>query len=469
MVRIPFHRQDLRSFLTSFEAAYPSKIVRIKDAVDLDYDTTAITFEFEKHGSPVLLFENVKGSRFPVLMNLYGSRDRFAAALDVPEGELIERWANIDAKPILPELLKTGPVLDVVRTGDDLDLNYLPIMRHFVEDGGSYLTNAMFVAKDPETGVRNASFHRLQMNGKTRFGTSLHSRRHLWNYARKAIAMGLRELPVVIVVGCHPLITFGSGLWKGPINVDEYEVAGGFLGEPLQIVNGVTGPIEIPAHAELAIEGKLLLDVDEDEGPFGEFTGYASERSTRNAVEVTSILHRKDAIYHTVVPGISDEHTMLLGISQEARQLKSLRVQYPNVTAVHYPKSGTCLLHAYVSVKDPAPGEPSNIAAAAFGDNLSLKLVIVVDEDVDVFDEQQVMWAVCTRFQADSDMDVIRNGMGAILDPSNRNGATAKLMIDATRKKRPYASRHTLPEKSKASAKEIVNNLVRLAQRGEPT
>ena len=456
MAPAPVHSQDLRSFLSRFEAEHPGKVVYIKDEVDLDYDTTAITFEYEKHGSPILIFENVKGSRFPVIMNLFGARDRFAAALGVTEDKLLDRWANNDVIPVAPKFLETGPILDVVLRGADVDLNYLPIMRHFIQDGGSYLTNAMFIAKDPETGVRNASFHRLQVNGKNRFGTRLHSRRHLWNYARKAIAMGLKELPVVIVAGCHPLITIGSGLWKGPISTDEYEVAGGFLGQPLEIVKGVTGPIEIPAHAEIAIEGKLLLDADENEGPFGEFTGYASERSTRNAVEVTGILHRKDAFYHTVAPGISDEHTLLLGISQEARQLKSLRVQYPSVTAVHYPKSGTCLLHAYVSVKDPAPGEPSNIAAAAFGDNLSLKLVIVVDADVDVFNEEQVMWAVCTRFQADTDMDVIRNGMGAILDPSNRNGATAKLMIDATCKKRPYAARHTLPDAALEKARKLV-------------
>jgi 2,5-furandicarboxylate decarboxylase 1 len=451
-----YSSQDLRAFLAAFEQANPSKFVRVKDEVALDYETTAIAFEFEKRGSPVLLFENVRGSRFPVLMNVFGARGRFAAALGVPEDKLIERWSATDTVPIPPKRVDRGPILDVLLRGDDVDLAHLPIMRHFVEDGGPYLTNAMFIAKDPETGVRNASFHRLQVNGKRRFGTSLHSRRHLWNYARKASAMGLKELPVVIIVGCHPLITFGSGLWKGPISTDEYEVAGGFLGEPLEVVDGVTGPIDIPAHAEIAIEGKLLLDVDEPEGPFGEFTGYASERSTRNAVEVTGILHRKDAIYHTIVPGISDEHTLLLGVSQEARQLKSLRVQYPSVTAVHYPKSGTCLLHAYVAVKDPAPGEPSNIAAAAFGDNLSLKLVVVVDADIDVYDEQQVLWAVCTRFQANTDMDVIRNGMGAILDPSNRDGATAKLMIDATCKKRPYARRHSLPEEATRAARELV-------------
>jgi UbiD family decarboxylase len=392
-------------------------------------------------------------------MNLYGSRQRFAAALGVEPSRLVERWGSVDAKAIPPRVTDHAPVRDVVLQGDDVDLAYLPIMRHFREDGGAYVTNAMFVAKDPETGVRNASFHRLQVNGRQRFGTSLHSRRHLWHYARKAVAMGLTKLPVVVVVGCHPLITFGTGLWKGPIEADEYEVAGGFLGEPLVVIPGVVGPIEIPAFAELAIEGNLLLDADEDEGPFGEFTGYASERSTRNALEVTSILHRRNAIYQSIVPGISDEHTLLLGISQEARQLRMLRVQFPNVTAVSYPKSGTRLLHTYISVQDPAPGQARNIAMAAFGDNLSLKLVVVVDADVDVHNEQEVMWAVCTRFQADSDLDVVRNAMAATLDPSNRNGLSAKMIIDATCKTRPYARRHSLPEDAKAVARRVVDGV----------
>jgi UbiD family decarboxylase len=460
-----FDPQDLRHFLTRYETQHPHRVARVKDAIDLNYDAVAIAFEMEKRReNPLLIFENVKGSRFPVLANLYSARDRFAAPLGVPVERLIETWASIDAKPIAPKLVAGGPVQDIVITGKKLDLAYLPIMRNFEQDGGPYLTNAMVIAKDPETGVRNASFHRMHVKGKTRFGTSLHSRRHLWNYARKAQEMGLTELPIVIVVGCHPLITFGSGLWKGPIEADEYEMAGGFLGEALKIVPGVTVPVEIPAFAEVAIEGKLLLDADEDEGPFGEFTGYASERSTRHAVEVTGILHRKDAYYHTIVGGMSDEHTLMLGVSQEARQLKSLRVQYPNVTAVHYPKSGACLFHCYISAKNLATGEARNIAAAAFGDNLSLKLVVVVDADVNVYDEQEVLWAMATRFQADTDTDLIKVGMGAILDPSNHNGTTAKLIIDASAKRNPYPRRHTLPEASLARARAVVDALSRKAR-----
>ena len=454
-------RLDLRGFLSDLEAARPEEIVRFSEPIDCDYDATAVVFELQKHStSPVVWFEQVRGSSFPVVMNVFGTRRRFAFALGVDENQLTEKWANVDATPIDPVVVGEGPILDVVLEGDQIDLHALPIMRHFIEDGGPYVTNAMVVAKDPETGVRNASFHRLQVNGKTRFGTSLHSRRHLWNYARKARNMGLDRLPVVIVVGCHPLITFGSGLWKGPIDADEYAMAGGFIGGPLPVVDGVTVPVEIPADAEIAIEGHLLLDVDEPEGPFGEFTGYASERSTNNAVEVTAILHRRDAIYHSIVPGISDEHTLLLGVAQEARQLKALRVQYPGVSAVAYPKSGTCLMHSYVSIRDPAPGEPRNVALAAMGDNLSLKLVVVVDDDVDVRDEEEVMWAVATRFQADTDLDVIRDAMGAVLDPSNHDGQTAKLIIDATCKKRPYPRRHSLPDDAVERARRTVGELL---------
>jgi len=201
-----------------------------------------------------------------------------------------------------------------------VDLGLLPIFRHFSEDGGPYITNGIVVAKDPDTGVRNASFHRMQLRGPNRLGTSLHSRRHLWDYQRRAEEHG-QALAVSVVVGAHPLFHFGAGLWKGPIEVDEYEVAGGFFGEALEIVPGVTVPVEAPAEAEIVLEGRILSGVREPEGPFAEFTGYASERSTQHVLEVTAILHRRDAIYQDIVGGISAEHTTLLAVPQEARRL----------------------------------------------------------------------------------------------------------------------------------------------------
>lgn len=435
---------NLRAFLREVEAEDPAEICRITERVNLDYEVTAVAMELERNGqAPVLWFENVADYPFPVVANVFGARRRFAKALGVPQAQLLEAWSACGDTMIEPVLGEVGPVHDVVLTGADVDLARLPVMRHFKDDAGPYITNAVVVARDPETGVRNASFHRMQVKGPTRIGTSLHSRRHLWNYLQRAEERG-EDLPIAVVIGSHPLITFG-GLWKGGIAADEYAVIGGLIGAPLDIVRARTVPLEVPAEAEIVLEGRILANTREPEGPFAEFTGYSSKRSTQNVVEITAITHRANAIYQDIIPGMSDEHTGLLGAPQEARLLRTLRQHYPNVTAVSYPKSGTCRLHAYVALRNPAPGQARNAAAAALGDDLSLKLVVVVDDDVDVRNDSDVLWAMATRMQADADVDVLRNAMGAILDPSNHDGLTAKMVVDATRPGTDFAARHSLP------------------------
>ena len=448
---------DLRGFLETLEADDPDCVLRIPGKVGLEFDVTAVAMELERQGrSPVIRFEKVGDSPFPVVTNLFGDRQRYARALGVAEEELIETWADLGEKTMEPVLLETGPILDVVNTGADVDLTALPILNHFAEDGGRYVTNGIVIAKDPDTGVRNASYHRLQVMGNTRFGTSLHSRRHLWNYAERAAARNER-IPVSIVIGHHPLFAFGSGLWKGPIHVDEYAVTGGFMGQPLELVEGVTVPVEAPAYAEFVLEGHIVPGEQVLEGPFAEFTGYASARSTQHVIEVTAVLHRKDAIYQDIVSGISDEHTGLLAIPMEARLLKVLRQNYPNVTRVAMPKSGTCRMHVYIAMKDPAPGQAKNAAAAALGEDLSLKLAVVVDDDVEISRDQDVMWALCTRMQADVDIDILKNCMGAILDPSNHDGLTAKMIIDATKPASgDFPPRHTVPEEAAARARLLI-------------
>jgi UbiD family decarboxylase len=449
--------QDLRSFLAELEAKTPGEVWRLREEIDGDYDLAALLWELERRGeTPVVWCDRVRGARFPLVTNVFADRRRYAAALGVPVDALAAEWLARGERRIPPRLVSGGPVKDVVRTGDDVDLGRLPIVRHFAEDAGPYVTNGIVVAKDPDTGVRNASFHRMQLKGRNRLGTSLHSRRHLWDYARRAEERG-EPLAVAVVIGAHPLFHFGAGLWKGPIDADEYDAAGGFLGEPLEIVSGVTVPVEAPAHAEIVLEGRILPGVREPEGPFAEFTGYASERSTRHVLEVTAILHRRDAVYQDIAAGISAEHTTLLAVPQEARMLRVLRANFPTVKAVSYPQSGTCRLHCYISMKVTAEGQAKNAALAAFGDDLALKLVVVVDDDVDVTRDADVLWAVATRMQADRDLSVIPNAMGAILDPSTRDGTTAKVVIDATRPLgAPFAKRHTLPHEARARAAALI-------------
>lgn len=453
--------QSLRTFLTELEAKSPADVWRVKEEVAGDYDIAALISELERRGeTPVLWFERVRGARFPLVTNLFADRRRYAAALGVPFEALADEWVARGERRLPPRLVPRAPVHDVVLTGAEVDLGRLPIIRHFSEDGGPYITNGIIVAQDPDTGVRNASFHRMQWKGKNRIGTSLHSRRHLWDYQRRAEERG-EALPVAVVVGAHPLFHFGAGLWKGPIAVDEYDVAGGFFGEPLEIAAGVTVPVEAPAHAEIVLEGRILPGVREPEGPFAEFTGYASERSTQHVFEVTAILHRQDALYQDIAAGISAEHTELLAVPQEARMLRVLRANFPSVRAVSFPQSGTCRLHCYISMKVTAEGQAKNAALAALGDDIALKLVVVVDDDVDVFRESEVLWAVATRMQADRDLTVIPEAMGAILDPSTRAGTTAKLLVDATRPIGGFAKRHTLPPDAVARAAALIGGRAR--------
>lgn len=445
----------LRTFLANLESGGSAEFVRVKEPVSRDYEISAIAMELDRRKqSPVLLFDKVQDTKFPVLTNLFASRKNFAAALGISADGLIEELTRRNDQVIEPVLRDKAPVQEVVYKNEDADLGKLPIMVHFAQDAGRYITNAIVVAKDPDTGVRNASFHRMQVKGPRRLGTSLHSRRHLWNYVERNDAKG-QPTPILIVIGAHPLFTFG-GLWKGPINVDEYAVIGGLMGRGLEMVPALTQPLEAPANAEIVIEGHILPNVREPEGPFAEFTGYASERSTQQVIEITAITHRHDAIYHDITPGISEEHTLMLAVPQEARLLRTLRQHYQNVTKVSYPKSGTCRFHAYIAMKNPAPGQAKNAAAVALGDDLSLKLVVVVDADVDVHDDSDVLWAMCTRMQADDDISIIRNAMGAILDPSNRDGLTAKMIIDATKPKGHFPERHTFPDEAVARAKDIV-------------
>ncbi|MDP6084612.1 MAG: UbiD family decarboxylase [Nitrospinota bacterium] len=439
--------QDLRGFLRGIEERNPADLLRIREPVSNRFEMTAVALEIERRGnSPILWFEKVEGTEFPVVANVYGTRKRFAQILCVPEEELLDAWVRRDRNPVPPKMLESGPILDSVQTGEDVDLSRLPLITHFHEDAGPYFTAGVIVAKDPDTGVRNGSFHRLQVKGRDRLGTSLHSRRHLWSLQQRIEARG-EPLEIAVVIGAHPLFYFGAGLWKGPIQADEYDVAGSFLGEPLEVVRCRTVDLEVPARAEVVLEGRIVPGVREPEGPFAEFTGYASHASTNHVIEVTGVLHRRDALFQDVVSGNAAEHTGLLRVPGECRIYQALKGILPGVRAVSYPPSGACRFHCYISMKKTAEGQAKSAIFAAMGEDLSLKWVVVVDDDVDVYNEEEVMWAVATRMQADRGVFVVPHAMGAILDPSSRNGLTAKVGIDATAPLDGWtAERCTVPE-----------------------
>ena len=453
-------RQSLRHFVAAYEATSPAEVVRIPDAVSLDYDVMAVVLEYERRRRyPILLFEKVATSDIPIIANVVASRRALAFALGTTERGLAGEYARRIKEYVKPVVVPDPPFRARVFRGGDVDLGALPIPEYFPGDAGRYLTAGMLVARDPDTGVETEGYHRFQIKGRTKMGVSLHSRRRMFEYQRRAEAKG-QPLPCAIVLGLHPLVSMGS-LSYPPADVGKFEVIGGLFGEPMQVAPCLTADLHVPATAEIVIEGEILPGVREPEGPFGEFTGYFSRRSTQHVFEAKAITMRERPWFQSIGSGRAGDHITTLGLIREAEITNALARVIPNVTGVHVPLSGTSSFTAYVSIKQGRPGEAKHVIPIVLGVDHYLKLVIVVDEDIDVFDESEVMWAVATRMQADRDLVVIAGSLGAMLDPSaDERGVTAKLGIDATRPfGEPFAEKLVMPAERMAWARALVDRL----------
>ena len=452
--------QDVRSFVEAFERAHPAEVVRIGDPVDIEYDVMALVLEYERRRRfPILLFEKVRGHEIPIVANVVASRRALAFALGVGEPDLAAEYARRINVRRTPVVMPDPPFRHQVVTGKDVDIGALPVPVYFPGDAGRYLTAGMLVARDPDTGVETEGYHRFQLKGRDRMGVSLHSRRRMFEYQRRAEAKG-QALPCAVVLGLHPLVSMGSLAYPPP-DVGKFEVVGGLLGEPLQVAKCATIDLAVPAAAEIVIEGEILPGVREPEGPFGEFTGYFSRRSTEHVFVARAIAMRERPWFQSIGSGRAGDHITTLGLVREAEIRNALARAIPNVTGVHVPLSGTSSFTAYVSIKQGRPGEAKHVIPIVLGVDHYLKLVIVVDDDIDVFDESDVLWAVATRMQADRDLVTIAGSLGAMLDPSaDERGVTAKLGIDATRPfGQPYGERLRMAPEKMAWARDLVDRL----------
>jgi 2,5-furandicarboxylate decarboxylase 1 len=454
--------QDLRAFVGAYERARPGEVVRVTDPVSLDEDVMAVVLEYERRRRyPILFFEKIADHDVPIVCNVVASRGALAFALGVEERGLAGEYARRIKDYVKPVVVPDPPFRQRVLTGPALDLARLPMPRYFPGDAGRYLTAGMLVARDPDTGVETEGYHRFQLKGRDRLGVSLHSRRRMFEYQRRAEAKG-RALPCAIALGLHPLVSMGS-LAYPPADVGKFEVVGGLLGEPLQVAPCSTIDLHVPAYTEIVIEGEILPGVREPEGPFGEFTGYMSRRSTEHVFVAKAIAMRERPWFQSIGSGRAGDHITTLGLIREAEIVNALGRVIPNVRGVHVPLSGTSSFTAYVSIAQSRPGEAKHVIPIVLGVDHYLKLVVVVDEDVDVFDESEVLWAIATRMQADRDLVVISGSLGAMLDPSaDDRGVSAKLGIDATRPfGQPFAEKLVMSPDKMAWARELVDRLGR--------
>lgn len=425
--------QDLHRFQAAYEALFPDDVLTVREPVSRDEDVTAAVWALAAQGRhPALRFDQVSGLGTPLVTNLFASRQRVGRMLGgvPPEGIHAEYQAR-SRRLLAPRELASGAVTQQVRSSG-LDLaRDIPSIRHFATDRGPYITNAIIVAEDRDEGIGNMSYHRSMVHSPGEIATSLHSRGHLWRMLRNAEAKG-RPLPVAMVIGAHPLFML-AGAARLPYGADERQVAGGLFGQPLDVVRTPRYGIAVPAHAEFVLEGVIDPAARAEEGPFGEFTGYSSDRSTNNLLRVETLLRRDDAWLLDVVGGNSAEHLNLGRIPRESEMVEKLRDRFPGVTAVHYPSSGTHF-HAYVALRQSRPGEARQVMLGLLGWDPYLKTVIAVDEDVDVMRDEEVLWAMATHFQPHQDLFVVDGLPGSALDPSSSpDGTTSRLGIDATR------------------------------------
>jgi 2,5-furandicarboxylate decarboxylase 1 len=451
--------QSLRGFVESTERTDPANVLRIKQPVSQQLEMTATVFELDRlNKSPIVIFEKVAGFDMPVVTNVAGNRELLARCLDSTVANLPTVFRERCQKYIPSEIVSRPDWDEIVIEGDEVDLTRLPIPFQFTIDAAPYITAGQITARDPETGVDTTGFHRLMLKGKNRLGVSLHSRRRMYEYHRRAEARG-HSLPAAIVIGTHPLHYMGSMVYAYPPNVRKFDIIGGLFGEPYRLAECGVENLHVPASAEIIIEGEILAGVHEPEGPFGEFTGYASHRSTQNVFVAKRVRMRRDAWFHSVVSGMSRDHILISCITREGEILNALKRNLPNVRAVHVPHKTCGAFLAIVSMKKIAEGEPKMAMLTALGTELYTKQVIVVDDDVDIYDMEDVMWAVATRVRAEKDILMVPGVKSAIIDPTSDPATftVTKMGIDATAPiNEDFAQRLIITSEQRSRAREIL-------------
>ncbi len=450
--------KDLRQFLKLAKELGPDFYVEVKRPLKPKYEPCVIQEKLAKEGRfPVIFCPEIEGSKLPLVTNLFGSYEMLGLALDIDarkmgKAEITKEYRKreADAKPTQTVPASEAPVKEVILRGKDVDLGLLPIVHHHELDSGKYLIIGSLICKDPDTGIPNAGVYRHEMKGKDQLGCMIAPDHHAAYSARRCAELG-KPMEIVIAVGHHPAVTMGA-ITHGGMDVNELELMGGLLGEPLEVTSAETVDLPVPARAEIAIEGIIDPRNMVTDGPFAEYSGYYGLTHPCYLIKVTAITMRKDAIYHDLDPA-HREHTLSEALPSMCHVYDVVKRAVPTVQAVYRPYGGTGVYHVYISIKKRIQGEGKFAGLAALSAGPATKLVVVVDEDIDVYNEEEVLWAIATRVEADIDVSIIPWVAGAHLDPScydetrfKRGSMTTKMIIDATRPvELPFATRITPP------------------------
>jgi 2,5-furandicarboxylate decarboxylase 1 len=399
--------KSLREFLSHLEEQ--GDLLKINEELSPKHEIHAVLKYVDKGSGPAVLFPNVKGYQIPVVGNVLGRRRRLALALGVEEEQIVDEYYRRRQKIHKPQVVADGPVKGVV-IKDGIDITKtIPVLTHHAKDISPYFSSAVTIAKDPETGVQGMGIHRIQVKDQNTLGLFL-ATPPLSVYLKKAEERN-EPLDIAIVIGMDPLTFFASVIWAPP-GFDKFDIAGALAQQPIELVKCTTVDLEVPAQAEFVLEGRILPNVRDTEGPFGESSGYYFTYQNPVA-KIHAIMHRKDPIYQALCVWSQEEST-LMDIGWAVDNLRPFRAEFPNIKRIEF-KENTSI--GIVQIDKKSEDEPKKIIEHLLS-TIFVKMVLVVDTDVNIDDERELSWALSTRIRSPQDLIIKPDMMGSMIDPS---------------------------------------------------
>lgn len=445
---------DLRAFIDVLERN--KELVRVADPVDPELEITEIADRSVKNGGPALLFENPKGSNMPVLINAFASMRRMELALGVSSvdevaariAEMIEMktpqglMGKLKMLPKLAELgsffpreISSGACQDVVET-EGFSLNELPVLKCWPQDAGRFVTLPLVFSRNPVSGKRNCGMYRLQVFDDRTTGMHWQTHKQGAEHYRRRLAEGKEErMEVAVAIGADPATMF-SAILPLPPDLDEMLFAGFLRGKPVEMVKCKTVELEVPANAEVVLEGYVKLGETRTEGPFGDHTGFYSLADEYPVFHVTAVTRRKDPIYATTIVGPPPMEDFYMGKTIERVFLPLLRLQIPEVVDMAMPAEGIFHNLMLVSIRKSYPGHARKIMSAIWGLGQAMftKCIVVVDDDVDVQNYSEVAWKALNNIDPERDIQFTMGPIDSLDHSSRLANYGSKMGIDATRK-----------------------------------
>jgi 4-hydroxy-3-polyprenylbenzoate decarboxylase len=447
------HR-DLRDFLSTLEKK--DELKRISVEVDPLLEITEITDRAVKSAGPALLFEKPKGSPIPVVTNLLGTERRMNLALEVdsleevanrvhsyidmqsPQGflekvKMLPKLAELGS--FFPKSVRNGACQEEVRT-DNFSLNEFPILQCWPQDGGRYITWPMVITKNPETGKRNVGCYRMQVFDDRTTGMHWQTQKHGAEHFRSARSKNREgKLDVAVAIGADPA-TAMAGILPVPPDMDEFLFSGFLRREAVELVPCKTVDLEVPANAEIVLEGYVELGELRTEGPFGDHTGFYSLEGQFPVFHLTCITHRKNPLYLTTIVGPPPQEDYFIGHAIERIFLPVMKMQFPEIVDVAMPAEGIFQNLMIVSIKKTYPGQARKIMSAiwSLGQAMFTKVVVVVDHDVNVQDPREVVWKALCAIDPQRDIQFVLGPVDTLDHAARRTDFGSKMGIDATRK-----------------------------------